>query len=254
MNKRIRHQSVRRFLFMASSAILLAPLTIVSVEPRAAEGRRVDPERTGCSAEQRREALKTMQEEVLRSVPGLISSLGDALQPGGPLAGWRLSHGYVVLAGAGAVAVDNIEAKDPVPPLLLYEPSRSSAPGDWLDFDGPDDPYRLIGWAYFGPYAPGSQPPARRCIGPGEWLVHEAGWHLKDGDMHLTPGATTEPPRPPGLAIHMWHPPIWDLHVWRGEDGVATVAFANPKARPGGLQLPGDSFRRVVPGIQTPEK
>jgi hypothetical protein len=44
----------------------------------------------------------------------------------------------------------------------------------------------------------------------------------------------------------MWHPRIWDLHVWRGDDGRAIVEFANPKARPGGLQLPEAAFR--VPG------
>lgn len=32
-----------------------------------------------------------------------------ALEPGGPLAGWRLSHGLVVLAGGGVVAVDRID-------------------------------------------------------------------------------------------------------------------------------------------------
>jgi hypothetical protein len=254
MTKRIRHQSVRRFLVFASSVVVLASLIIVSVEPRAREAPRAESDHTGCSPEQRREALKTMQEEVLRYVPAELSSLGEALQTGGPLAGWRLSHGYVVLAGAVAVAVDNIAAKGPVPPLLLYAPSPSSAPADWLDFNGPDNPYRLTGWAYFGPYTPGSKPPVRRCIAPGEWVVHEAGWHLKDGDMYLTPGAATEPPRPPGLAIHMWHPQIWDLHVWRGEDGVARVAFANPNARPGGLQLPGDSFFQVVPGKLTTER
>jgi hypothetical protein len=72
-------------------------------------------------------------------------------------------------------------------------------------------------------------------------LVHDAGWHLKDGGMHVTPGATKEPPRPAGLAIHMWHPQGWDLHVWRGEDGVPTVAFANPHARRGGKELPDDA-------------
>jgi hypothetical protein len=115
-------------------------------------------------------------------------------------------------------------------------------PSDWLDFDGPDDPYRLAGWAYVAPYTKGSMPPSRRCIAPEEWFVHEAGWHLKDGGMHLTPGGSEEPPRPRGLAIHMWHPQVWDLHVWRGRDGVAIVAFDNPHERKGGKQLPGGAF------------
>lgn len=158
------------------------------------------------------------------------------------------SHGYVVLDTAGAVATDNLRAAPPVPPLLLYEPSAESRPADWIDFDGPDDPYRLVGWAYVAPCTFGSEPPQRRCIAPSEWFVHEAGWHLKDGGMYLTPGATTEPPRPAGLAIHMWHPRVWDLHVWRGEQGVPTVSFANPGERHGGKVLPKESFFHFLSG------
>jgi hypothetical protein len=252
MNTCIGRVSFRRFSLAASSVVALVPLAGAPVERRAAETPYIGLEYTRCSAEQRREALKTMQTEVLRSVPAELPSLGKALEPDGALAGWRLSHGYVVLATAGAVAVDNIAAKDPIPQLLLYAPSRSSKPADWLDFDGPDDPYRLAGWAYIGPYTPGSQPPGRRCVAPGEWVVHEAGWHLKDGNMHLTPGATNEPPRPPRLAIHMWHPQVWDLHVWRGDDGIATIDFANPHERPGGLELPDGSFFREADGRRRP--
>jgi hypothetical protein len=158
------------------------------------------PERTGCTAEARRETLAAMQKQVLAAVPTKLESLKQALAPGGPLEGWNLSHGTVVLESAGAVAIDNVENRrpeDPRPPLLLYEPSSSSSPEEWLDFEGPDDPYRLVGWAYFGPYTPGSQPPEMACITPEEWLVHEAGWHLKDGGMHLTP---SEGPRDPHVA------------------------------------------------------
>jgi hypothetical protein len=203
---------------------------------------------TGCSPEERRQALYAMQAEVLAAAPNELESFARAIEPGGPLAGWRLSHGYVALATAGAVAADNLEAPPPLPPLLLYEPSPSSTAADWLDFDGPDDPYRLVGWAYVAPYRPGSEPPSRRCIAAEEWLVHEAGWHLEDGGMQLTPAAVEEPPRPPGLAIHMWHPRVWDLHVWRSDDGVPTVSFANPRERPGGKQLPRDGFFYLVDG------
>jgi hypothetical protein len=53
---------------------------------------------------------------------------------------------------------------------------------------------------------------------------------------------------PPGLAVHMWHPRIWDLHFWRGSDGVAVVSFANPHAQKGGLDLPTDAFLQIVNG------
>jgi hypothetical protein len=209
----------------------------------------VSPSRAACSAAERREALRAMQTAVLAAVPDEIPSLRKAIQPGGSLAGRRLSHGYVVLAGAGGVALDDLQAQEPVPPLLIYAPAASSAPADWLDFDGPDDPYRLVGWGYFAPYAPGSSPPDRTCVSAGDWMVHEAGWHLKDGGMQLTAGAEAEPPRPAGLEVHMWHPRVWDLHVWRGADGVASIGFANPSARPGGFELPADSFFR--PGDRT---
>jgi hypothetical protein len=80
--------------------------------------------------------------------------------------------------------------------------------------------------------------------------VHEAGWHLMDGGMHLTPGAAMEPARPRELAIHMWHPRVWDVHVWRGDDGVPTVAFANPNARHGGKGLPKEAFFYLVDGAK----
>jgi hypothetical protein len=60
--------------------------------------------------------------------------------------------------------------------------------------------------------------------------------------MRLTPGATKEPAREPGLDVHFWHPRAWDLHLWAGADGVATVAFENPTARAGGVVLPPGAF------------
>jgi hypothetical protein len=208
---------------------------------------------TGCTPEQRREALRALQTQVLQVAPRQLDALKKALAPGGPLAGWRLAHGLVVLATAGAVGVDNIEAKDPMPQLLLYAPSPSSSPADWLDFDGSDGPYRLVGWAYIAPYQPGSAPPSRKCVAASEWFVHEAGWHLMDGNMLLTPGATAEPPRPQlKVGIHLWHPQVWDIHYWIGDDGVPTISFANPKAPGGGLHLPEDSFFYLVNGRKQP--
>jgi hypothetical protein len=207
---------------------------------------------SGCTESERRDALRAMQSAVLAAAPDRIPSMRQALAPGGPLAGWRLAHGYVVLAGAGAVGVDNLAAREPQPPLLLYAPSDTSTPGTWLDFDGPDDPYRLVGWAYIGPYTEGSTPPERRCITASEWMVHEAGWHLRDGNMRLTPGAAVEPPRPPDLPVLMWHPRIWDLHAWRGADGVARITPANPDERPGGLALPAAAFLQMKNGRLQP--
>jgi hypothetical protein len=107
------------------------------------------PQATDCTPRQRLEVLRALQTQVLQVAPQQLDALTEAIHPGGPLAGWQLSHGHAVLAGA--VPVDNLEAKDPMPQLLLYVPSPLSSPADWLDFDGPDGPYRLIGWAYVAP-------------------------------------------------------------------------------------------------------
>src|SRR5262249_41640977 len=79
-----------------------------------------DARAPGCSAEQRRQTLRELQAEVFQAAPRTLDSLNAAVQRGGPLAGWRLSNGHVVLAGSGAEAVDNAAAKDPMPQLLLY--------------------------------------------------------------------------------------------------------------------------------------
>jgi hypothetical protein len=204
-----------------------------------------------CTATQRGEALRAMQDEVLAIAPRRLPSLDAAIRPGGRLAGWRLSHGHVVLAEAGAVGVDDIRAQPPMPQLLLYAPSPASAPTDWLDFDGEDGPYDLVGWAYIGRYEPGSEPPRKPCIDGSEWLVHEAGWHLANGGMLLTPNARAEPPRP-DAPVHFWHPRAWDLHVWLGADAIPVVAYANPSARAGGVRLPAGAFLRVAKGRLVP--
>jgi hypothetical protein len=48
----------------------------------------------------------------------------------------------------------------------------------------------------------------------------------------------------------MWHPRVWDVHVWRGDDGVPTVAFANPNARHAGKGLPKEAFFYLVDGAK----
>ena len=210
-------------------------------------------QQAGCTPAERNAALHRLEREVVESVPREITSLADAVKPDGRLAGWMLAHGHVVLAGSGAVVLSNNAARMPAPQLLMYAPSPASAPADWLDFDGPDGPYRLIGWGYFAPYLPGDEPPPFPCISAREWVVHEAGWHLMDGGMRLTPGAATEPPRPAdGTPIFFWHPRVWDLHLWIQHDGPATVAYWNPAAPAGGLALPAGAAFTVEGGRPRP--
>ena len=206
-----------------------------------------------CTVEERRDVLRAMQAQVLEVAPRQLDSLEKAIQPRGVLAAWILSHGHVVFAHSGAVPVGNARAKDPWPQLLQYAPSPSSSPSEWLDFNGPDGPYRLIGWAYLERYEGGSRPPRKRCIADAEWYIHDAGWHLMNGSMLATPDATAEPARPKlDVGIVVWHPQYWDLHMWMGEDGIPTVSFANPKAPGGGLHLPDEVNYRLVNGRRQP--
>jgi hypothetical protein len=79
--------------------------------------------------------------------------------------------------------------------------------------------------------------------------MHEAGWHPLDGGMLVTPDATAAPPRPQRkVGISFWHPRVWDIHFWIGDDGVPTVSLDNPKAPDGGLLLPEDTFFSLVNG------
>lgn len=207
---------------------------------------------TGCTAEQRERALLSLREEALKRAPDQVESLEQALEPEGPLAGYRLSHGLVVLKGSGAVALDNPAAVAPAPSLLFYAPSPTSSERDWHDFDGEDGPYRLVGWGYFTLYTSGSEPPRMPCIGKEEWLVHEAGFHTKDGGMQLTPGAPAEPPAPQREHVHFWHPRVWDLHVWLAPTGSPRVSYANPYAPEGGVTLPRGAFLRLDGGELKP--
>ena len=97
---------------------------------------------SGCTPAERRAALRAMQAQVLAVAPQRLDSLEKAIQPGELLDNWILSHGHVVFARSGAVPVGNARAKDPWPQLLQYAPSPSSSPSEWLDFNGPDGPYR----------------------------------------------------------------------------------------------------------------
>lgn len=130
-----------------------------------------------------------------------------------------------------------------MPHLLIYRPSPSSPPDDWLDFDGPDGPYTFVGWGYLFGTEGQPEAPSVHCIPEEEWFIHEAGWHLWDGGMRLTPGARAEPPRPEGDDnIWYWHPRGWDIHLWVDEGSAPRISLLDDQAPQGGLSLPADAF------------
>lgn len=132
------------------------------------------------------------------------------------------------------------------PTLLLYAPSGDNVTEAR---DGFDFPYRLAGWAYAFPYSPGKEPTLLSCIEEAEWFVHEAGVHTyKDGHFVPVRPADDEPrgfapgenPCPAFACPAPWEPGdyghgrLWDLHLWRGDDGVPSVSMTNP-----GPKIPG---------------
>lgn len=114
-----------------------------------------------------------------------------------------------------------------------------------------DVPYSFIGIAYTAAYDP-AQRPTMGCVPSHRWFVHEAGFHLLDGGMLMTPpndngvrgsGTITAAPPifpPPGI----WHPRFWDLHVWLPPDGNPEnpiMSIFRPGGVPG-LVLPAGAF------------
>jgi hypothetical protein len=192
----------------------------------------------------REDTLRALQERVMRVVPRELGSLESAVAQGGLLEGFELSHGHVVLSGMG-VSLVKIGARDPMPQLLFYRPSASSSPEEWLDFDGANPPYRFVGWGYLPRFENETDVPAMHCIPEDEWFIHEAGWHLLDGDMRLTPNAASEPARPEDdKNIWYWHPRSWDIHLWYEKGGVPRISKLDEKAPEGGLSLPDGAFVR----------
>ena len=159
----------------------------------------------------------------------------------------------VTFAGAG-----NIFSNDQVslgPPGLLFfapRPQAAAEPDDLYrdliaDPAGNAGPYRLIGAAWGKIMDDPKRRPRIGCIPSSEWFLHEAGFHLQTGTMALR--APDEDVRgetlidsltsPPGMAIPsntlMWHPRVWDLHLWLPQQGgePATLSIFAPFAVPG---------------------
>lgn len=184
--------------------------------------------------------LAGLQQDLLAAFPHHVESIrSEIARENGPLTGYALSHGDVVLKGMGLTLV---QFDDPGrPELLFYRPTEAPA-SEWLDFDGPDGPYELVGWGYLpGLYSAEPSAPEMECIPSEAWFVHEAGWHLLDGDMRLTPEARREEPDVPADlegSVMYWHPAGWDIHLWVREE-VPEISLLDPTAGTGGLAISG---------------
>lgn len=187
--------------------------------------------------------LTRLQQQILDAFPREVESIrAEISSDTSRLASYDVTHGDVVLAGMGLTLG---QFDDPSKPNLLFYWPVEAPRSEWLDFDGPDGPYELVGWGYVPEQYPlEPDPPEMDCIPEASWFIHEAGWHLLDGDMVVTPDSRLEEPdRPADLdgRILYWHPAGWDLHLWI-RDGAPAISVLNGAAPAGGLRLPEAAF------------
>lgn len=205
------------------------------------------------------------------NVEASITTLGvflrafDDIENGLGMAGagfFAVPHGNASLAQigitfAGASSIFSNGDVQIGPPGLLFVAPRAQRADESdsayqalvADPNGDTTPYRVIGGAWGKVMDSAKRRPTMGCIPSSEWFLHEAGYHLNSGVMALRPptesvrGETVVDSLSPDPAIEaptpnnvlMWHPRIWDLHVWLPEsgNGPPTVSIYTPFDVPG---------------------
>jgi len=186
-------------------------------------------------------ALIADQASVLRDFPISFNGQPSTPPPGfvSPPSPLVPTHGMTCLTGQGfGVAVVVNKGRTPSlgrPMLLLYAPNRTT--GDFTNLL-PDMTYTLVGWAYATDFNPGSQPTLPGI--PWEaWFVHEAGFHLLNGNMTLVPPVESKSGAAPQSERAVGHPNplkrevaahgrLWDLHIWRTTGGTPVLSINAP--------------------------
>ncbi|MEW5852519.1 MAG: hypothetical protein AB2A00_27280, partial [Myxococcota bacterium] len=124
-------------------------------------------------------------------------------------------------AGTGAVYANILEAA--LPPFIPANPLRPSL----LLFN---DEYRLIGCGYTRQRLPGDDghPPHGLDVDDDEWFFHVAGLHLPNGSF--APMSLEEAAQSGEEGV--WHPEVWDLHIFFAADGAPVVGMAHEALSP----------------------
>ncbi|WP_416896760.1 MAG: hypothetical protein ACMVY4_14670 [Minwuia sp.] len=184
------------------------------------------------------------------TIPATLNSLGEVA--GLIDLGFVPSHQFVSFRGMGvafahasAILPPNlmdlveslgVENTPLTPSLLFYAPNPASNLAQVTEPFFADIPMTLIGIAFARPYTPAG-PPAFGCLPREAWFVHNAGWHMPDGSFinqvlpEVTPGdaAPAREPRLPIIDIRrfgVWHPRLWDIHIWLTTPGAVPLVSA----------------------------
>ena len=155
------------------------------------------------------------------------------------------------------------------PTLLFYAPRQQAAGetfadyrADMADRRSDNDPYSFIGVAYATLYDPANRP-LLGCVPSDAWFVHEAGYHMNDGDMILAnapdnqtgTGGSPFPALPPPRGAVIWHPRLWDLHVWTDPAGgppILSIFEPNTDTTPNNPFDPPRLVNSVARGLRLP--
>ncbi|WP_128548792.1 hypothetical protein [Larkinella soli] len=173
----------------------------------------------GFTSEQTNEALLAIQESILQRFDGPSDPLMIPAVP---------THLDRCLRGMG-VAYVRPQVSGPIAlmePQLLFYLKRN------------DGTFRLVGWGYGQDHHGLDSHPAVSPIPWEAWFIHEAGWHPANGGFLVTPppadedvprgrAEMEEPPLPVGFN-GVWHPRIWDLHIFRRDVGIPFMEIFDP--------------------------
>jgi len=175
--------------------------------------------------------LEADQALILSKVPLHVANIEQALAPGGALQDYTLAHLFAEQLGNGTTLSLKDQSQFGRPDFVLQYAGSPQAVSVAIHPLIPKNPYTLVGWAYLVEYDPSHpEPPAQtqpgfaKCIPKQDWLIHEAGFHLFDGGFQPTPGVAPPGPALPPTAF-LWHPRLWDLHVWVNLCGSPRVGY-----------------------------
>jgi len=235
-------------LSFASALLATALLVVPTVASQPASGGPPGPAGPReCQPDERRAVLRQEQAAVLERIGKL-----RVLRNEGDLAALRqaprnyvlLLHWFTSFNGIGLTIFDPFDTpRAGVPNLLFYAPSDKAK--NVTDPNGPDFPYRLVGWGYGIPYDPGRLPSVLACMGLNDWMIHERGVPpLATGGMRVMPptesyygestGSFIDPPAMDPV-VGFPHPRSWTAHFWLGRNGTPVSAIVDPTDPPRGL-------------------